>query len=173
MAGNDTTTNLISNAIVCLLEHPAELARLRAAPHLLPTAIEEILRYRSPVQAVFRETRREVTVGGATVPAGTLALAAIGSANRDPAQFQDPGRFDVTRDPNPHLALGQGAHFCMGAPLARLEARIAVSDLLTRLPGLERATEGPWEPRRALNVLGPAHLPIRFEPGRRLGPSAG
>ena len=88
----------------------------------------------------------------------------IGSANRDPAQFPQAGRFDIARDPNPHVAFGHGIHFCLGAPLSRLEARIALSDLLQRLRGFEPATDEPWEPRKALHVHGPARLPIRFQP---------
>ncbi|WP_437317326.1 cytochrome P450 [Sorangium sp. So ce385] len=168
-AGTETTTNLIDNAILCLLESPAELARVRAAPDLVPSAIEEVLRYRSPLQMVFRETRRAVEVHGQTIPAGKLVLPVIGSANRDPQQFHDPGRFDVARDPNPHVGFGHGIHFCIGASLARLEARIALPDLLTRLRGLELASKEPWEPRKALIVHGPARLPVRFEPGRRAG----
>ncbi|WP_433932683.1 cytochrome P450 [Sorangium cellulosum] len=166
-AGTETTTNLIDNAILCFAERPADLARLRESPDLLPSAIEEVLRYRSPVQMIFREARRDVEVHGQVIPAGKLVVPVIGSANRDPQQFRDPGRFDIGRDPNPHVAFGQGIHFCLGAPLARLEARIALSDLLSRLRGLELASKEPWEPRKALNVLGPARLPICFEPGRR------
>ncbi|WP_437953387.1 cytochrome P450 [Sorangium sp. So ce296] len=168
-AGTETTTNLIDNAILCLLESPSELARVRAAPDLVPSAIEEVLRHRSPLQMVFRETRRAIEVHGQTIPAGKLVLPVIGSANRDPKQFRDPGRFDVARDPNPHVGFGHGIHFCIGASLARLEARIALPDLLTRLRGLELASKEPWEPRKALIVHGPARLPVRFEPGRRAG----
>ncbi|WP_437335310.1 cytochrome P450 [Sorangium sp. So ce394] len=168
-AGTETTTNLIDNAILCLLESPSELARVRAAPDLVPAAIEEVLRHRSPLQMVFRETRRAIEVHGQTIPAGKLVLPVIGSANRDPQQFRDPGRFDVARDPNPHVGFGHGIHFCIGASLARLEARIALPDLLTRLRGLELASKEPWEPRKALIVHGPARLPVRFEPGRRAG----
>jgi cytochrome P450 len=96
-------------------------------------------------------------------------LAMIGSANRDPGQFRDPGRFDVSRDPNPHLAFGHGIHFCIGAPLARLEAKVALPDLFARAKGLALAGDAPWEPRKALNVHGPIRLPIRFEPGVRAG----
>jgi cytochrome P450 len=149
------------------LESPGELARLQAAPDLVPSAIEEVLRYRSPVQAVFRATTRDVEVHGQVIPAGKLVLALVGSANRDPRVFPDPDRFDVTRDPNPHLAFGHGVHFCIGAPLSRLEAKIALPDLLSRLPGLALAGDAPWEPRKAFNVHGPARLPVRFEAGRR------
>jgi cytochrome P450 len=172
LAGSETTTNLISNALLCFLENPDQLARLRAAPDLLPSAIEEILRYRSPVQVVFRQTRRDVEVHGQVIPAGKLVLAIVGSANRDPQQFHDAGRFDITRDPNPHIAFGHHIHFCVGAPLARLEARIALSDLFQRVKGFEFASEEPWEPRKTFHVHGPTRLPIRFEPGPRSAASA-
>ncbi|HEX8693790.1 MAG TPA: cytochrome P450 [Longimicrobium sp.] len=168
LAGHETTTNLISNAVLCLGEHPDQLERLRAAPGLLPAAVEEVLRYRSPVQAVFRVTTRDVAVHGRTIPAGKLVFAMIGSANRDPRQFADPGRFDVARDPNPHIAFGHGIHFCIGSPLARLEARVALAQLLERLPGLELAGGAPWEPREAFHVHGPSRLPVRFQPGPRV-----
>jgi cytochrome P450 len=167
VAGTETTTNLLSNAILCFIEHPAELARLQATPALLPLAIEEILRYRSPVQWLFRTTRHDVEVHGQVIPAGNLVLPMIGAANRDPQQFRDPGRFDIAREPNQHIAFGHGIHFCLGAPLARLEARIALADLLQRVKRFELASAEPWEPRKALHVHGPARLPIRFEPGRR------
>jgi hypothetical protein len=93
-----------------------------------------------------------------------LVLAMIGSANRDPQQSRDPGRFDITRDPNTHIAFGDGVHFCLGAPLSRLKARIALADLLERLKGSALASAEPWEPRKAFHVHGPARLPIRFEP---------
>jgi cytochrome P450 len=101
------------------------------------------------------------------IPAGNLVLPMIGAANRDPQQFRDPGRFDIAREPNQHIAFGHGIHFCLGAPLARLEARIALADLLQRVKRFELASAEPWEPRKALHVHGPARLPIRFEPGRR------
>ena len=167
LAGTETTTNLLNNAILCLLENSDQFDRLRAAPALIPSAIEEVLRYRSPVQWMFRATRRDVEMHGQTIPGGKLVLPMIGSANRDPRQFPDAGRFDVARDPNPHIAFGHGIHFCLGAPLSRLEARIALPHLLDELPGLERASSEPWEPRKALHVHGPARLPVRFQPVRR------
>jgi cytochrome P450 len=165
LAGSETTTNLINNAVLCFLEHPEQLARLRASPALLPSAIEEVLRYRSPLQWMYRVTRHDVEVQGQTIPGAQLVLAVIGAANRDPRQFPNADRFDVTRDPNPHLAFGHGVHFCLGAALARLEARIALTELLERAKGLQRASEEPWEPRRGAHVLGPNRLPVRFEPG--------
>jgi cytochrome P450 len=171
VGGQETTANLINNAVLCFLESPDQLARLRAAPGLLTSAIEEILRYRSPVQWMPRATRRAVEMHGHTIPAGKLVLAVVGSANRDPSQFREGGHFDITRDPNPHLAFGHGIHACLGAPLARLEARIALADFLERVKGFELASDGPWEPRKALHVLGPSRLPLRFAPGRRADPA--
>jgi len=167
LAGHETTTNLINNGMLCFLESPGELARLQASPELLPTAIEEVLRYRSPVQAMFRVARRDIPMHGQVIPAGALVVPMVGAANRDPLQFPDPGRFDVARDPNPHIAFGHGIHFCIGAPLSRLEARVAFPDLLARLENVRLASDEPWEPRQALHVHGPTRLPIRFEPGER------
>jgi len=166
-AGTETTTNLINNTLLCLLEHPDQLARLRAEPRLLPSALEEVLRYRTPVQMVFRATKGDVALHGQVIPAGKLVLVMIGSANRDATKFQDADRFDITRDPNPHIAFGHGIHFCLGAALSRLEARVALTDLLEQLKGVQLASSEPWVPRKALNVLGPARLPVRFEPVRR------
>lgn len=162
VAGNETTTNLIGNGVRTLLEQPEELARLRENPDLLPSALEEVLRYRSPVQAMFRITATEVELSGQTIPAGSRLVAWIGSANRDPERFADADRFDITRDPNPHLAFGQGIHFCLGAPLARLEARIAVASLLQRLPDLQRVDDAELEPARGFIVHGVTSLPLRF-----------
>ncbi len=172
VAGQETTANLINNAILCFLEHPAQLDRLRAAPALLPSSIEEVLRYRSPLQWMPRATRRDVELSGRVIPAGKLVFPMIGSANRDPTRFPDPDRFDIARDPNPHLAFGHGIHACLGAPLARLEARIALADFLERIERFELASDQPWEPRPALGVHGPSRLPIRFAPGRRVSAPA-
>jgi cytochrome P450 len=163
LAGSETTTNLINNAILCFIEHPDELARVRAEPALLPRAIEEVLRYRSPLQWIYRVPKCDVEIHGHIVPTGKLILAMIGSANHDPRQFPDADRFDVARDPNPHIAFGHGPHFCLGAPLARLEARVALAELLGRLKDITLASDQPWEPRRGLHVHGPSRLPIRFE----------
>jgi cytochrome P450 len=164
VAGQETTANLINNAVLCLLEHPDQLARLRAAPELLSSAIEEVLRYRSPVQWMPRATPRDVVLHDQVIPGGKLVLPMIGSANRDPRQFPDANRFDITREPDAHLAFGHGIHSCLGGPLARLEARIALRDLLDRLHGMELVSAQPWEPRKALHVHGPSRLPIRFTP---------
>jgi cytochrome P450 len=163
VAGQETTANLINNALLCFIEAPDQLARLRASPDLLPAAIEEVLRYRSPIQWLMRTPRKEVEVNGKLIPPGQLILAMVGSANRDPKQFPEPDRFDITRDPNPHVAFGHGIHACLGAALARMESRIALTDLLTRLQHFEPATPNPWPPRKALHIHGPANLPLRFK----------
>jgi cytochrome P450 len=163
VGGQETTTNLINNAVLCLLENRDQFDLLRREPERLATAIEEVLRYRSPFQFVFRGTRRDVQIHGQSIPAGQLVLLMLGSANRDPRQFPDANRFDITREPNPHLAFGYGIHFCLGAGLSRLEARVALADLLQRLPGLELATGEPWQPRPALHVHGPLRLPVRYQ----------
>ena len=165
LAGHETSTNLINNAVLSLTEHPEELHRLRSRPELVPSAIEEVLRFRSPVQAMFRLTTRDVEMKQAVIPAGRLVIAMIGSANRDPAHFAFPHRFDVTRHPNPHIAFGHGIHFCLGAPLARMEARIALGELLAGVDTIELASSEPWEPRAAFHVHGPARLPVRFSSG--------
>lgn len=167
-AGTETTTNLIDNAVLCLCEHPDQRARLRAAPELLPSAIEEVLRHRSPGQAMFRRTRRAVELHGQTIPPEQFVLVLVGAANRDPAQFRDADRFDIGREPNPHLAFGHGIHFCLGAPLSRLEARLGLGELLGRMPDFALASSAPWTPRQAFHVHGPTHLPLRFPPGRVL-----
>ena len=164
LAGHETTTNLIGNAFLCLSQHPEQQARLRAEPNLLPAAIEEVLRFRSPVQAMFRATRHEVELHGQTIPPRSLVLAMIGAANHDPAQFPAPDRFDITREPNSHIAFGHGIHFCIGAPLARLEARVVLAELLARLPSFELVNDAPWEPRKAFHVHGPTRLDIRIIP---------
>ena len=167
VAGQETSTNLINNAILCLIENPAQLERLRTEPRLLATAIEEVLRYRSPLQWVMRTPRHDVEMHGKLIPAGKLVLPMIGSANRDENQFASADQFDITRDPNPHVAFGHGIHACLGAALARLEARIALPDLLGRLKSLEIECGTSWSPRKALHVHGPASLPIRFKPAQR------
>lgn len=165
LAGHETSTNLINNAVLSFTEHAEELHRLRSHPELVASAIEEVLRFRSPVQAMFRLTTRDVELQQAVIPAGRLVIAMIGSANRDPAHFPEPHRFDIGRQPNPHIAFGHGIHFCLGAPLARMEARIALGELLARVDTIELASSEPWEPRAAFHVHGPARLPVRLSSG--------
>jgi cytochrome P450 len=167
VAGQETTTNLINNAILCFIENPDQLARLRAAPELLPSAIEEVLRYRSPLQWIMRTPRRDTEMHGRVIPPGKLVLAMVGSANRDPKQFRDADRFEIARNPNPHVAFGHGIHSCLGAALARTESRIALSEFLGHLQRFGLGSDRPWQPRKALHVHGPASLPIRFEPAKR------
>jgi cytochrome P450 len=161
VGGQETTTNLINNAILCLLDNPDQLALLRNNMQLLPSAIEEVLRYRSPLQWAMRTPRRDIQMQGHTIPAGKLVLPVIGAANRDPKHFSEPERFDIRRDPNPHIAFGHGIHACLGAALARMEARIALGNFLQRVPQFESAATQPWSPRRALHVHGPTNLPLR------------
>lgn len=163
VAGQETTSNLIANAVVCLGENPEQREKLARAPQLMTTAIEEVLRYRSPLQWLFRGTLCDVAMHGQTIPAGSMVIPVLGAANRDPAVFAEADRFDIERSPNPHIAFGHGSHFCIGAPLARLEARIALPDLLTRLGDWEPAGTEAWEPRAALHVHGPARLPVRMK----------
>jgi cytochrome P450 len=162
VAGNETTTNLIANAILCFDEHPEVMAELRAAPDLIPGAIEEVLRYRSPVQMMYRRVAADVDLDGKSLRAGQMVMAQIGSANRDAAQFPDPDRFDIRRAPNRHLAFGHGIHFCLGAPLARLESKIALTLMLERLPEMRRVRTVPLHGTGSPIVYGVKHLPITF-----------
>ena len=162
LAGSETTTNLINNAVLAFIEFPEQLELLRREPALLEKAIEEVLRYRSPLQWMFRLTRREVELHGQVIPEGRIVLAMIGAANHDPKVFAEPQKLEIRREPNPHLAFGRGDHFCMGAPLARLEAKIALGELIGRIGEIELASGEPWEPRKGLHVHGPSRLRIRF-----------
>ena len=137
-AGHETTTNLVGNAIDALLENPAELARLRAEPALIGSAVEEALRYQSSNQLGNRVAAASVEIGGLAMAAGTQVVICIGAANRDPEQFPDPDRFDIARTPNRHLAFGAGIHVCAGMTLARMEGRIAIGRLVERFPDLRR-----------------------------------
>ncbi len=139
LAGNETTTNLIGNGMLALGRHPEELTRLAGDLALLPGAIEEMLRYDGPVQSTVRYNKEAVEVGDTVIPAGSVVFAILAAANRDPAQFPDPDRFDITRAHNPHLAFGDGIHFCLGAALARLEGAIAFGSVITRFPKLRLA----------------------------------
>ena len=140
-AGHETTTNLIGNGLYALLEWPEEKARLIARPELIRTAVEEFLRFESSNQLGNRITTRAVELGGVAMPAGTFITLGIGAANRDPAEFPDPDRLDVGRDPNRHLAFGSGAHICAGLNVARLEGRIAIGRFLARFPDFRLAGE--------------------------------
>lgn len=133
IAGNITTTSLLSNAIWCFDEHPEAWTQLRANPALVSSAVEEVLRYRSPVKSLFRIVTQDTEIGGHTIKQDQLVLPWLGAANHDPAQFSDPELFDIARSPNRHIAFGHGVHFCLGAPLARLEVRVALEEMLKRM----------------------------------------
>ena len=132
VAGNETTTNLIGNAVNALLDHPEQLERVRREPALVPAVVEEALRFDPPIQTVFRTATSDVELSGARLPAGANVAVLIGSANRDERRFPDPDRFDVEREPRGHLAFGFGEHFCLGSALARLEARVALESARAR-----------------------------------------
>jgi pimeloyl-[acyl-carrier protein] synthase len=140
-AGHETTTNLIGNGMLALLRHPAQLQLLRDNPALIGTAVEELLRYDNPVQIVWRMPLEDVELDGRHIARGQIVNLLIGAANRDPAQFPDPDRLDLTGRENRHLGFGRGIHFCMGSPLARLEGQLAIGALLRRLPGLRLESE--------------------------------
>lgn len=161
IAGYETTTNLIGNGVLALLRHPGELERLRADPGLVPGAVEEFLRYDSPVQLTARVPREEVEVGGRKLEPGALVQLLIGSANRDPERFEAPERLDVGRADNAHLSFGYGVHFCLGAPLARLEARLAFRALIERFPTWTLESDA-LERRPSPLLRGLAHLHIRL-----------
>jgi cytochrome P450 len=164
VAGHETTVNLIATGTLALLAHPSELSRLRADPALLPAAVEELLRYANPLNhATDRYAADPLEVGGVTIPAGEPVLVVTSSANRDPARFPDPDRLDLGRDASGHVAFGHGIHYCVGAPLARLEGEIAFGALLARFPGLSLAVEPAalrWRPSSLIHGL--ETLPVRL-----------
>jgi cytochrome P450 len=164
VAGHETTANLIASGTLALLTHPAEFGRLRRDPSLLPGAVEELLRYANPLNhATERFTLEPVEIGGVTIPAREWVLCVTSSANRDPARFADPDRLDVGRDPGGHVAFGHGIHYCLGAPLARLEGEVAFGALLARFPGLSLAVEAAqlrWRPSSLIHGL--ETLPVRL-----------
>ncbi|MFF5557291.1 cytochrome P450 [[Kitasatospora] papulosa] len=162
VAGHETTTNFLGNAALSLLQHPAELDRLRQNPDDIPAALDELLRFDSPVStATFRYTTEAVTLGGTDIPTGAPILVALGAANRDPERFPSPDQLDANRDAAGHLAFGHGIHRCVGAPLAKAEAEIALRAVLTRFPGLRLAVppdQLQW--RHARLVRGLTSLPV-------------
>jgi cytochrome P450 len=164
VAGHETTVNLIATGTLALLTHPSEFSRLRADPSLLPGAVEELLRFANPLNhATDRYAPESLEVGGVTIPAGEPVLVVTSSANRDPARFPDPDRLDVGRDASGHVAFGHGIHYCVGAPLARLEGEIAFGALLSRFPGLSLAVDPAalrWRPSSLIHGL--ETLPVRL-----------
>lgn len=161
VAGNVTTTNLIGNAMRCLTERPEALARAERGEAPLPSLVEEVLRYRSPVQALARFATREAELGGETIAEGDVVVPWIGSANRDPAAFDAPDEFRVDRAPNQHIGFGRGTHYCLGAPLARMEARIGLRALFDRVADVERA-ERDLTPVRSAFIYGVERFPVTF-----------
>jgi len=157
-AGHEASVNVVGNGMLALLRHRAELARLRSDPALVPTAVEEMIRYDAPLQLFERTATEDAEVGGVTVPAGQKIAALLGSANRDPAAFADPDRFDVGRTDNPHIGFGAGIHYCLGAPLARVELQVSLATLLRRFPRL--ALAGEPVRRREFVIRGLRTLPV-------------
>ncbi|GAA3027910.1 cytochrome P450 [Streptosporangium longisporum] len=165
LAGHITTTMLLGNTVLCLDAHPEWFGRVREDRSTIPAVIEESLRFFSPFATLGRVTDVDVELGGEHVPAGELLMVWVAAANRDPRQFADPGVFDPTRDPNPHLAFGRGIHFCLGAPLARLEGRIALGMLLDRFPRLRTDPDEPPQFLASPNLTGVRRLPLLTSAG--------
>ncbi|MFH8385934.1 cytochrome P450 [Kitasatospora sp. NPDC018058] len=163
-AGYENTVHLIANAVLALLTHPEQLAALRAEPELIAGAVEEFARFDGPAPlAIRRFPREDVAIGGVTVPVGETVLLSLASANRDPEQFTDPDRLDLRRRENGHLALGHGIHYCLGAPLARLETSLALAALLRRFPGLALDVPvGELRHRPTMRARGLLELPVRY-----------
>jgi cytochrome P450 len=161
VGGQETTTNLIGNGMLALLRNPRELDRLRGDPSLTPSAVEELLRYESPSQHTARMAPSDRELGGRAIRKRQAVIAVMAAANRDPERFPDPDRLDLARQPNRHVAFGWAAHFCFGAPLARMEGQIAFDTLLRRLPDL-RLEPGPLEWRENLGLRGLKSLPVAF-----------
>jgi cytochrome P450 len=158
-AGHETTVSLIANEVLALARERAEWMHLRDEPARISAAVEEVLRYESPVQLTDRVALEDVAVGGYRIEKGQRVIAAIGAANRDPSVFADPDRFDLTREPNPHLAFGHGIHFCLGAPLARMEGQLALSALLRRFSQVEVSRPAMRAPTPMFRKI--RHLPVR------------
>ncbi|MFI5975187.1 cytochrome P450 [Streptomyces sp. NPDC051452] len=162
VAGHETTTNFLGNAALALLQHPAELERLRSNPKDIPASLDELLRFDSPVStATFRFTTEAVTLGSAKIPTGVPVMVALGAANRDPERFPSPDQLNLDREAAGHLSFGHGIHRCVGAPLARAEADIALRAILSRFPGIRLAVSpDQLDRRRTRLVRGLASLPV-------------
>ncbi len=161
-AGNETTTHLIDNAMLALLDHPDQLEEVRQDPSLVPQMVEETLRYDGPVQMAFRQATSDTELAGTKIAKGDIVTVIFGSANHDDRKFPDGDRFDIHRDTQGHMGFGFGVHFCLGASLARLEATIALETLLARLPNIRR-TEDALDRVDSFLVRGPTSLPLCFE----------
>jgi cytochrome P450 family 142 subfamily A polypeptide 1 len=169
VGGDETTRHVITGGMEALQRHPDQLRRLRADPTLLPTAVEEMLRWVTPIKNMARTTTRDVELHGQRIPEGSEVLLLYPSANRDAEVFSDPESFDITRSPNPHLAFGFGAHFCLGNQLARLELRVMFERLLLRLPDLAIDTDGELARRKSNFISGIETMPVTFTPTPVLG----
>jgi len=163
VGGQETTTNLIGNGFLTLLRHPEALARMRDDPAVVPSAVEELLRYESPSQQTARLAPDDTELAGQAIRRRQAVIAVMAAANRDPARFVDPDRLDLEREDNRHLAFGWAAHFCFGAPLARIEAQVAFTTLLRRLPEVRRAA-GPLVWRHNLGLRGLTELRVTYRP---------
>jgi len=161
VAGNETTTNLISNSLLCLDENQGTFNELKSSPELIPQALEEVLRYRSPVQSIYRVAKKDTDINGVTVPAGSIIVPWIGSANRDESVFTDADRFDIYRKENRHIAFGEGIHYCLGAPLARLESRVALETLLKKYESIKVDRNAPMVPQDSTIVYGMRELTVK------------
>jgi cytochrome P450 len=161
VGGQETTTNLIGNGVLALLRRPDQLRRLQADLALIPSAVEELLRYESPSQHTARLAPEDVVLGGETIRKRQAVIVVMGAANRDPARFPDPDRLDITRQDNRHVAFAWASHFCFGAPLARLEGQIALEALVRRMPEITLAP-GPVSWRPNLGLRGLTALPVVF-----------
>jgi hypothetical protein len=161
VGGQETTTNLIANGLLSLLRNPSELQKLRDDPSLMPSAVEELLRYESPSQHTARLAPEDTMLGGKQILKRQAVIAVMGAANRDPERFPDPDRLEITRPDNRHLAFGWAAHFCFGAPLARIEGQIAFESILRHFPQIA-LEPGPLTWRHNLGLRGLTELPITF-----------
>ena len=164
VAGNETASNLLSNAIRTFAEHPDQWEKLARDPKLASQAVEEVMRYRTSVQLMFRLVKQDTQVGGVSMKAGDRVAVFLGAANRDPAKYDRPNEFDITRPPAPHLTFGHGIHFCLGAPLARLEITTALKALADRVAAFRIPEGSVMEPLTNFNLLGLKRLPLRIEP---------
>lgn len=161
ISGNETTVTLLGNGMLNLLRHPAQLAKLRESPELMRSAVDEMLRYEPGINFILRVAISDFQCGGVRIPPGALAIGLVGAINRDPAQFEDPDVFDISRQPNHHSIFGGGPHVCIGAALARMEAQAAFTALLKRFPRIELAGEPVWWVDRT-NQHGLQTLPLRL-----------
>lgn len=165
LAGNETTTNLLSTLFLTLSERPDQLDLIRRRPELIPSAIEEQLRFSSPIQSFYRTVRRDYRVGAATIPAGSRVLLAYGAANRDPRQFDDPDTFDAERNPTGHVAFGSGVHLCLGAQLARIEGQAVLREIVENIDRIDVPGTPSWSTNP--NLRGLTRMDIRLTPLRK------